>query len=181
MKSFICEGCGSGEFHDLDGYRICDYCGKKHIISRGDNSLPQTDISLTEDIQRLLDKCKTDRANAIKYATRVLEIDPHNTEAQKIVASNSSEVGGCYIATAVYGLYDCPEVWTLRRYRDNTLAKTWYGRVFIHTYYMISPKIVKWFGNTRWFMNMCKSTLDRFVYHLNCNGVENTPYRDKVW
>src|SRR5699024_12626084 len=22
--------------------------------------------------------------------------------------------GGCYVATAVYGSYDCPEVWTLR-------------------------------------------------------------------
>ena len=28
---------------------------------------------------------------------------------------------GCYVATAVYGSYDCPEVWTLRRYRDDTL------------------------------------------------------------
>ncbi len=41
---------------------------------------------------------------------------------------------GCYVATAVYGSYDCPEVWTLRRYRDNTLAETWYGRVFIKLY-----------------------------------------------
>ena len=32
--------------------------------------------------------------------------------------------GGCYVATAVYGSYDCPEVWTLRRYRDYTLAAT---------------------------------------------------------
>lgn len=24
----------------------------------------------------------------------------------------------CYIATSVYGSYDCPEVWTLRRFRD---------------------------------------------------------------
>lgn len=25
---------------------------------------------------------------------------------------------GCYVATCVYGSYDCPEVWTLRRFRD---------------------------------------------------------------
>ena len=24
--------------------------------------------------------------------------------------------GGCYIATAVYGSYDCPQVWTLQRF-----------------------------------------------------------------
>lgn len=39
--------------------------------------------------------------------------------------------GGCYIATAVYGSYDCPEVWTLRRFRDNFLAENWLGRMFI--------------------------------------------------
>ena len=42
--------------------------------------------------------------------------------------------GGCYGVTAVYGSYDCLQVWTLRRYRDNDLAATWYGRMFIHTY-----------------------------------------------
>ncbi|MDO5478959.1 MAG: CFI-box-CTERM domain-containing protein [Clostridia bacterium] len=54
--------------------------------------------------------------------------------------------GGCYVATAVYGSYDCPEVWTLRRFRDDTLAKTWYGRMFIRVYYAVSPTLVKWFG-----------------------------------
>jgi len=59
--------------------------------------------------------------------------------------------GGCYVATCVYGSYNCPEVWTLRRFRDDTLGATWYGRLFIHTYYAISPTLVKWFGNTNWF------------------------------
>ena len=90
---------------------------------------------------------------------------------------NSSQ--GCYVATAVYGSYDCPEVWTLRRFRDNTLASTWYGRAFIRTYYAISPTLVKWFGNTAWFKKMWKGKLDKMVCHLNNNGVENTPYCDK--
>ena len=89
--------------------------------------------------------------------------------------------GGCYVATAVYGSYDCPEVWTLRRYRDNTLASTWYGRAFIKTYYAVSPTLVKWFGNTNWFKNMWKPTLDRMVAKLNNNGVEDTPYDDLRW
>lgn len=89
--------------------------------------------------------------------------------------------GGCYVATAVYGSYDCPQVWTLRRYRDDTLAKTWHGRAFIHTYYAISPTLVKWFGNTDWFRNMWKPKLDKMVSNLNSEGVENTPYEDKKW
>ena len=88
---------------------------------------------------------------------------------------------GCYVATAVYGSYDCPQVWTLRRYRDYTLAETWYGRAFIRTYYAISPTLVKWFGHTNWFKNMWKGKLDRMVAKLQANGVEATPYQDKNW
>lgn len=99
---------------------------------------------------------------------------------------NASEMetmqgGGCYVATAVYGSYDCPQVWTLRRYRDHTLAETWYGRAFIRTYYAISPTLVKWFGEAEWFKNMWKPKLDKMVERLNREGVKDTPYNDRVW
>lgn len=89
--------------------------------------------------------------------------------------------GGCYVATAVYGSYDCPQVWTLRRFRDDALAETWYGRAFIHTYYAISPTLVKWFGKSTWFRQMWKPTLDRMVLRLNREGVSDTPYSDRNW
>ena len=89
--------------------------------------------------------------------------------------------GGCYVATCVYGSYDCPQVWTLRRYRDNTLGSTWYGRAFIRTYYAISPTLVKWFGETKWFKKMWKGRLDKMVAKLQNYGVEDTPYEDKEW
>ena len=88
---------------------------------------------------------------------------------------------GCYVATCVYGSYDCPQVWTLRRYRDDTLGSTWYGRAFIRTYYAISPTLVKWFGKTKWFKKMWKGKLDRMVKKLQDKGVEDTPYEDKEW
>jgi hypothetical protein len=88
---------------------------------------------------------------------------------------------GCYVATCVYGSYDCPEVWTLRRFRDDTLGATWCGRAFIRTYYAVSPTLVKWFGDTNWFKKMWKGKLDRMVAKLQSNGVENTPYEDKNW
>ena len=93
----------------------------------------------------------------------------------------STKSGGCYVATAVYGSYDCPQVWTLRRYRDYTLAETWYGRAFIHSYYAISPTLVKWFGETQWFKNMWKPKLDKMVKRLNEEGVADTPYQDRNW
>lgn len=89
--------------------------------------------------------------------------------------------GGCYIATAIYGSYDCPQVWTLRRYRDYSLAETWYGRAFIRTYYAISPTLVKWFGHTPWFKNMWKGKLDKMVADLQEKGFESTPYNDRKY
>ncbi len=85
---------------------------------------------------------------------------------------------GCYIATAVYGSYDCPEVWTLRRYRDKKLAKTLFGRAFIRIYYAISPTLVKYFGKKPWFNRLFKRRLDRMVARLNAQGFDSTPYDD---
>ena len=93
----------------------------------------------------------------------------------------SEKSGGCYVATAVYGSYDCPQVWTLRRFRDYTLAKTWYGRAFIRSYYAISPTLVKWFGHTEWFKALWRGRLDKMVTKLNSDGVKDTSYEDKVW
>lgn len=86
---------------------------------------------------------------------------------------------GCYVATCVYGSYDCPEVWTLRRFRDYTLSSTWYGRAFIKAYYTISPILVKFFGNKRWFKLFWKNRLDKLVRELNAQGIENSYYKDK--
>ena len=92
-----------------------------------------------------------------------------------------SDSQGCYVATCVYGSYDCPQVWTLRRFRDYSLAATFLGRAFIRLYYTVSPTIVKWFGDTTWFKRMWQGTLDRMVRKLNAKGVEDTPYQDRVW
>ena len=88
---------------------------------------------------------------------------------------------GCYVATCIYGSYDCPQVWTLRRYRDFCLAQTWYGRLFIRIYYTFSPTIVKMFGKTEWFNNICKPQLDRIVTKLNKEGYISNTYNDKNW
>ena len=86
--------------------------------------------------------------------------------------------GGCYVATAVYGSYDCPEVWTLRRFRGQKLATTLSGRLFIRCYYAISPRMVRLFGGKRWFSRFWRQRLDRLVARLKARGYDDTPYRD---
>ena len=119
--------------------------------------------------------------DAVKFLNSLLSSYPLEQTATQNSDNTSSSGGGCYVATCVYGSYDCPQVWTLRRYRDNTLGATWYGRLFIRTYYAISPTLVKLFGNTKWFKKMWKGRLDRMVKKLQDSGVESTPYHDKTW
>lgn len=114
-----------------------------------------------------------------EHYQRILKYDPLYHCGKPVVSSTGSSSSGCYIATCVYGSYDCPEVWTLRRYRDYTLVETWYGRAFIRTYYAVSPRLVKWFGHTGWFKNMWKPYLDKIVSKLNLKGYTGTPYYDQ--
>ena len=113
--------------------------------------------------------------------SKYVEVIKKYDKSYEIPQFKKQKSSGCYVATAVYGSYDCPEVWTLRRFRDYTLAESVFGRLFIRTYYAISPTLVKWFGKTEWFKNLWKPTLDKMVKKLNAEGVEDTPYEDKIW
>ncbi len=88
---------------------------------------------------------------------------------------------GCYIATSVYGSYDCPEVWTLRRFRDQVLGKSMPGRMFIRFYYAVSPGMVKAFGHRAGFQKIWKNYLDRKVKRLKKKGFSDLPYEDVNW
>ena len=95
--------------------------------------------------------------------------------------SNNSSTGGCYIATCVYGSYDCPEVWTLRRFRDYSLANTAAGRMFVKLYYATSPTVVKMLGTNKLFRHGWKILLDKWVIKLQNQGYSSSPYHDREW
>lgn len=137
----------------------------------------QTVDTLTEQYNDLLNRLPSAKKSEVKRWT--MEKQSVYTPSSSSYTSSNTSSSGCYVATCVYGSYDCPEVWTLRRFRDYTLDATWYGRLFIKCYYAVSPTIVKWFGETRWFKCFWKSKLDKMVRSLNSKGVANTEYRDK--
>ncbi len=136
----------------------------------GINGLNRVASSNNDDVKTLLQE----------FVPLAMKYDPsyQNTPAFNKAASATTN-GGCYIATCVYGSYDCPQVWTLRRFRDYSLASTWYGRLFISIYYAISPTLVKWFGRMPWFTEPWRKYLDKKVSSLNQKGFENTPYFDR--
>lgn len=92
---------------------------------------------------------------------------------------DSKSSGACYIATAVYGSYECPEVWTLRRFRDNVLLNDFFGRLFVKMYYKLSPTMVKYFGETVAFKKFFKYFLDKIVNRLKTEGFSSSKYNDK--
>ena len=80
---------------------------------------------------------------------------------------SSSDGGGCYIATAVYGSYDAPEVMVLRGFRDNTLRPHWWGRLFIKVYYFLSPPIAEKLKDAKRINSIVRNILNHFVETLN--------------
>lgn len=91
---------------------------------------------------------------------------------------SSSKKKGCYIATCVYGSYDCPEVWILRRFRDFTLSNNIFGRLFIKVYYAISPTLVKLFGKSKLFKRIMYIPINKLVMKLRLKGFDDSPYND---
>jgi hypothetical protein len=74
------------------------------------------------------------------YFNRNMTILSSNAYAASEAERKASS--GCYIATMVYGSYDSPEVMILRNYRDQKLKQHLFGRIFIKTYYFVSPPFV---------------------------------------
>jgi hypothetical protein len=76
---------------------------------------------------------------------------------------------GCFIATAVYGSDDVRQVVTLRRFRDEKLMLSLAGRLFIATYYQLSPPFAQWLKNVPRFAKPVRFILDRLVAWLEKN------------
>jgi hypothetical protein len=112
------------------------------------------------------------------YNAEALRTQPQHTQPQHTQAQRTPKKHGCYIATSVYGSYNCPQVRLLRRYRDEKLAQTWLGRGFIRFYYTFSPTAVRWFGKRKWFNQFWRSILDKLIRRIQVSEIINTTHKD---
>ncbi len=83
------------------------------------------------------------KKDAIELYERVVELsgldDPNGMDSAKQIERLKEKKGGCFIATAVYGSYDAPEVLILRKFRDEILLTSKIGQIFVRIYYFLSP------------------------------------------
>lgn len=152
------------------------YYSKNFFISEVSNINRK---NLKEEIESKLERTSLliSRANKeIPLNERKKIVEKTNIEFQESIKNQNK---GCYVATCVYGSYDCPEVWTLRRFRDNYLDNYRIGRIFIKVYYAVSPKVVKLFGKNKHFISINKRILDKLVLKLKSKGYKDTNYYDK--
>ena len=82
MRIIQCSSCGSSELNQFDGYAQCIYCQSRFVLEAEDVPERASSIGVGSDIERLLEKCRTDPANRRRYASLVLDIDPTNAEAK---------------------------------------------------------------------------------------------------
>jgi len=93
------------------------------------------------------------------------------TAAEKKPVDKKDRKDLCFIATAVYGSCDHPDVVSLRQFRDETLQKHVWGRQFITWYYQNGPAYAEWITR-RPFLGWCVRVLLRgFVLLLRYGRV----------
>ncbi len=110
---------------------------RKRIFSSGENIDDALHKILREGFVR----------GAVNHYKTTMKVSQETAEeyVEKFIVDNNLtdkvKRKGCFVATACYGDYNSPEVKILRHYRDSNLLKSYYGKVFVQTYYILSPPV----------------------------------------
>ena len=113
----------------------------------------ETKRSLLDNLKVIKENESTQRSN--EFDRLIRPKPPVNTNS-----------GGCYIATMAYGDYDHPQVLELRRFRDEILQKSLFGRFFISCYYAVSPSLVEYLKHNHRINVLIKKILDNFINYI---------------
>lgn len=128
------EGCYAGIV-------TCPHCNADCLVPNKDGSTPSSEEVAARELRA--------------FGQAMMEIEKEEEEQDEKRKSSA-----CFVATAVYGSYDAPEVEELRRFRDDVLRQTSLGRTFIQHYYEHGPycaKFVAKFTLLRSLVKMCLS------------------------
>lgn len=134
---------------------FCPYTGEKI-----DNSFPSWSYQNSRRVYVSHEGYKIMQKEADEEFERIM-----GRPAPTRTTDGGNKSNGCYIATACYGNELAPEVIMLKAYRDEKLSKTFLGRLFIKTYYFLSPSIADKLKN--------KTNLNTFIRVNILNKIVN--------
>lgn len=182
------EDCTSLEVLDLSTFKLPEYDSMDNMF---ENCTSLTTVYVrTEKDAFLLNKTNSERINYVDKASgKVYNKDDlsrkhsessgdessfpptSNQQAnpweQPLKPPESNKQGACYIATAVYGSYDAPQVLTLRNFRDQKLSNSAAGRWFIRTYYKLSPPVAERLKDAKKLNHLVKYMLNKWIIRLD--------------
>ncbi|WP_150302905.1 CFI-box-CTERM domain-containing protein [Pseudomonas saliphila] len=82
---------------------------------------------------------------AIPLLERAAQLSPRDIDIQNNL--NAIKTSQCVVATAAFGTPLAIEVNLLRWWRDKILSKSAYGRLFVSSYYSVSPPIARFISS----------------------------------
>lgn len=109
-------------------------------------------------------------ANAGTYTAQLTVTDSTGQSASKDVtvsvssSSGGGGGGGCFIATAAWGSYLHPKVMLLRAFRDHHLLTNGPGRLFVKTYYAVSPPLADFIAHHESLRTIARWALTPLVW-----------------
>lgn len=83
MKLIKCKSCGSNELFEDGDFVVCSFCQSRYVPQAEDFPQSETHIDLASDVQILLDKCRSDPKNRVRYINLILDLDPDNDEVNE--------------------------------------------------------------------------------------------------
>lgn len=83
----------------------------------------------------------------------------------------------CFVATAVYGDPDAPQVLVLRQFRDRVLLATEEGRDLVRLYYHHGPDWAAWVLDHRWSRRVLRPALDLIASSIESVDIDSPAVR----
>lgn len=137
-----------------DNLKLSSFSKDKYVLVRGlitymrDNFFSMTLLSIE----------RTDKRDQRPSGIRIPPEEGSQWAAynnQKILKETQTEKG-CFIATAVYGNNNAPEVLVLQHFRDKKLLKSVIGKMFVIFYYSVSPFFAMLISKSNLIKNIVK-------------------------
>ncbi|MEK6287711.1 MAG: CFI-box-CTERM domain-containing protein [Acidobacteriota bacterium] len=138
----------------------CMKCGKIHRFAdylKGCPNCSSTSIGLGGSPSRVSVECgRCDQTILESITCECGCVNPLNSTTLREPKTSS---GVCFIATATYGSPLAPEVVLFRRFRDDVLLNSRRGRIFVTTYYKVSPPFAFLLSKSRLLRKITRDVL----------------------